>query len=149
MEKLTVTPIGYVHNAATPDTHSEEFRHLVSEIVVDDKYAEGLMGVEENALLTIVFYFSRNGGDYRLRLHPRGDMSRPITGVFNTRSQFRPSPVGVTVAKLKARKGNTLVVEDLDALDGTPVIDIKPFVRSFDEGAEKDDPGEDRVRRAH
>ena len=107
------------------------------------------MDVEENELLTIVFYFSRNGGDYRLRLHPRGDTSRPITGVFNTRSQFRPSPIGVTVTKLMAREGNTLVVEGLDALDGTPVIDIKPFVRASTRETEKNDPGEDRVRRSH
>jgi tRNA (Thr-GGU) A37 N-methylase len=52
------------------------------------------------------------------------------------------------VAKLKARKGNTLVVEGLDALDGTPVLDIKPFVRSFDEGVGIDDPGEDRIRKS-
>jgi tRNA (adenine37-N6)-methyltransferase len=148
MEKLAVTPIGFVRNNATPDTHSEEFRHLVSKIVVDDKYADGLMDVEDNDLLTIVFYFNRNGGDYELQIHPRGDTSRPITGVFNTRSQFRPSPIGVTVTKLMAREGNTLVVEGLDALDGTPVIDIKPFVRSFDEGVGIDDPGEDRVRRS-
>ena len=105
------------------------------------------MGVEENALITVVFYFDRNGGEYRLRLHPRGDPARPITGVFNTRSQFRPSPIGVTVAKLKERKGNTLVVEGLDALDGTPVLDIKPFVRTFDTGEEIDDPGKDRARK--
>jgi tRNA-Thr(GGU) m(6)t(6)A37 methyltransferase TsaA len=149
MAKLTVTPIGYVHNSATPDTHSEEFQHLVSEIVVAPEYADGLMDVEENELLTVVFYFDRNGGEYRLRLHPRGDESRPITGVFNTRSQFRPSPVGVTVTKLMARKGNTLVVEGLDALDGTPVLDIKPFVRTFDTGENIDDPGKDRARRPH
>jgi tRNA-Thr(GGU) m(6)t(6)A37 methyltransferase TsaA len=149
MEKLAVTPIGYVRNSATPDTRSEDFRHLVSRIIVDEKYAEGLMGIEENELLTIVFYFDRNGGEYRLRLHPRGDESRPITGVFNTRSQFRPVPVGVTVTKLMAREGNTLVVEGLDALDGTPVLDIKPFVRTFDTGEEIDDPGKNRVRRPH
>ena len=147
MEKLTVTPIGRVRNQATADTRSEDFRHLVSEIIVDEQYADGLMGVEENELLTIVFYFDRNGGEYRLRLHPRGDEARPITGVFNTRSQFRPSPVGVTVTKLMARKGNTLVVEGLDALDGTPVLDIKPFVRTFDTGEEIDDPGKDRARK--
>ena len=147
MKKLAVTPIGYVHNRATPEMHSEDFRRLVSVIVVDPKYADGLMDVEENALLTVVFYFDRNGGEYRLQLHPRGDLSRPITGVFNTRSQYRPSPIGITVVKLKARKGDTLVVEGLDALDGTPVIDIKPFVRSFDEGEEVSDPGKDRARR--
>jgi len=149
MEKLTVTPIGTVHNEATPDTRSEDFRRLVSEIVVDPKYADGLTGVEENELLTVVFYFDRNDGECRLQLHPRGDESRPITGVFNTRSQFRPSPVGITVVKLKERKGNRLIVEGLDALDGTPVIDIKPFVRTFDTGEEINDPGKDRARRPH
>ncbi len=149
MAKLAVTSIGHVRNSATPDTHSDEYRRLVSEIVVDEKYVDGLMGVEENELLTIVFYFDRNGGEYRLRLHPRGDTSRPITGVFNTRSQYRPSPIGLTVVKLKERKGNRLVVEGLDALDGTPVLDIKPFVRTFDTGEEPDDPGKDRARRAH
>jgi tRNA (adenine37-N6)-methyltransferase len=149
MKKLTVTPIGHVRNTATPDTHSEDFRHLVSEIVVDEKYADGLMDIEENERLTIVFLFDRNGGEYRLRLHPRGDETRPITGVFNTRSQFRPCPIGVTVTKLMARKGNTLVVEGLDALDGTPVLDIKPFVRTFDTGEENDDPGKNRAGRPH
>ena len=149
MTKLAVTPIGHVRNSATSDTRSEEFRHLVSEIVVDEKYADALLDVEENERLTVVFYFDRNGGEYRLRLHPRGDESRPITGLFNTRSQYRPSPVGVTVVKLKARKDNTLVVEGLDALDGTPVLDIKPFVRTFDAGEEIDDPGKDRARRPH
>ena len=88
MEKLTVTPIGYVRNGATPEIRSEEFRHLISDIVIEPEYADGLMDIEENEFLTIVFYFDRNDGEYRLRLHPRGDPSRPITGVFNTRSQF-------------------------------------------------------------
>ncbi|OPY29524.1 MAG: S-adenosyl-L-methionine-binding protein [Methanocella sp. PtaU1.Bin125] len=147
MEQLAVTAIGYVHNSATPDIHSEEFRHLVSDIVIKPEYADGLMDIEENEFLTIVFYFNRNDGEYRLRLHPRGDEARPITGLFNTRSQFRPSPIGVTVVKLMARKGNTLVVEGLDALDGTPVLDIKPHVLTFDEGKEIDDPGKNRVRK--
>jgi tRNA-Thr(GGU) m(6)t(6)A37 methyltransferase TsaA len=147
MDGITFTPIGHVRNSATSYTSSEDFRRLVSEIVVDPAFSDGLMDVEQNELLTIVFFFHLNDG-YQLKLHPRGDQSRPITGVFNTRSQFRPNPIGVTVVKLKARKGNTLVVEGLDALDGTPVLDIKPFVRTFDEGKEIDDPREDRVRRA-
>jgi tRNA-Thr(GGU) m(6)t(6)A37 methyltransferase TsaA len=147
MEKLTVTPIGYVRNGATPEIRSEEYRHLISDIVIEPEYADGLMDIEENEFLTVVFYFDRNDGEYRLRLHPRGDPSRPITGVFNTRSQFRPSPIGITVTKLIGRKGNTLVVEGLDALDGTPVLDIKPHVLTFDEGKEIDDPGKNRVRK--
>ncbi len=148
MGKISFSPIGYVSNKATPGTGHGEFRHLRSEIIVDPKYADGLMDVEQNELITVIFYFDRTDG-YKLRLHPRGDESRPITGVFNTRSQFRPNPIGVTVVRLIERKGNTLAVEGLDALDGTPVLDIKPFVRTFDEGKEPDDPREDRALRAH
>jgi tRNA-Thr(GGU) m(6)t(6)A37 methyltransferase TsaA len=115
--------------------------------VLDPKYAEGLMDLDKNDLITIIFYFHEVDG-YKLRLHPRGDTSRPITGVFNTRSQFRPNPIGVTVARLKSVEGNRLVVEGLDAIDGTPVLDIKPHVLTFDEGIKTDDPRKDRTYRA-
>jgi tRNA-Thr(GGU) m(6)t(6)A37 methyltransferase TsaA len=147
MNKIGFTPIGYVHNDATENTHSEEFRRMESVIIIDPKYGDGLMGIEVNELITVVFFFDRNDG-YSLRLHPRGDISRPITGVFNTRSQMRPNPIGITVVKLKSRKGNKLLVEGLDALDGTPVLDIKPHVLTFDEGVEIDDPGKDRALKA-
>jgi len=147
MKKLSFSPIGHVNNMATPETRSEEFRHLRSEIVIDEKFSDGLADIEQNELITVIFYFDRSEG-YRLKIHPRGDESRPITGVFNTRSQYRPNPIGITAVKLIDRKGNTLVVEGLDALDGTPVLDIKPFVRTFDEGVEPDDPRQDRALRA-
>ncbi|WP_424359230.1 tRNA (N6-threonylcarbamoyladenosine(37)-N6)-methyltransferase TrmO [Methanocella sp. MCL-LM] len=148
MNRMTLTPIGYVKNSAGRETHSEEFRHLRSKIVIDPTYSDGLMDIEQNELITVIFYFDRTAGDYKLRLHPRGDESRPITGVFNTRSQYRPNPIGLTVVRLIERQGNTLAVEGLDALDGTPVLDIKPFVRTFDEGVEPDDPRQDRALRA-
>lgn len=145
--KITFTPIGYVHNSSGLDTHTEVLQAQTSEIVLDPKYAEGLMDLDKNDLITIIFYFHEVDG-YKLRLHPRGDPERPITGVFNTRSQFRPNPIGVTVARLKSVEGNRLVVEGLDAIDGTPVLDIKPHVLTFDEGVKTDDPRKDRTYRA-
>lgn len=146
MMRITFTPIGYVHNSAGPDTPSDVFQTQTSEIVLDKKYQDGLMDLEKNDLITILFYFDRVNG-YKLRLHPRGDESRPITGVFNTRSQFRPNPIGATVARLKSVEGNRLIVEGLDALDGTPVLDIKPHVLTFDQGIRTDDPRKDRTYR--
>lgn len=147
MEKITLSPIGYVHNTATENTHSNAFKGMQSEIIIEPEYADGLMGIEQNDLITVVFYFHLSGG-YRLRIHPRGDETRPITGVFNTRSQFRPNAVGVTVVKLKSREGNKLTVEGLDAVDGTPVLDIKPHILTFDEGMEVDDSRKDRTYKA-
>ncbi len=106
------------------------------------------MDLDKNELITVLFYFDKARG-YKLRLHPRGDPSNPITGLFNTRSQYRPNPIGVTVVKLKSIEGNTLVVEVLDAIDGTPVLDIKPHVLTFDEGIRTDDPRKDRTYKTH
>jgi tRNA (adenine37-N6)-methyltransferase len=147
MQRIELSPIGYVRNSAGPDTPTEQLQTQTSEIVIDGKYQDGLMGVDTNDLITVLFYFDRAEG-YMLRLHPRGDESRPITGVFNTRSQFRPNHIGVTVARLKSVEGNRLVVEGLDALDGTPVLDIKPYILTFDQGNKTDDPWKDRTHRA-
>lgn len=144
MNKIELSPIGYVYNHNTMDMASEDLQASTSEIVIDKKYADGLMDLEKNDLITIIFYFDRADG-YRLRLHPRGDISRPVTGVFNTRSQYRPNPIGVTVVKLKSVEGNRLVVEGLDAIDGTPILDIKPHVLTFDRGIRTDDPRKDRT----
>jgi len=144
MRKIELAPIGYVHNSSGPDTPNDVLQGQTSEIVLDEKYRDGLMDLDKNDLITVIFYFHEAEG-YRLRLHPRGDASRPITGVFNTRSQFRPNHIGVTVARLKSVEGNRLVVEGLDALDGTPVLDIKPHILTFDQGTKTDDPWKDRT----
>jgi tRNA-Thr(GGU) m(6)t(6)A37 methyltransferase TsaA len=147
MREIVLSPIGYAHNHNTPDTPTSEIQASTSEIALDEKYADGLMDLETNDLITVIFYFHLVDG-YKLRLHPRGDQSRPITGVFNTRSQFRPNPIGVTVVRLKSVEGNKLVVEGLDAVDGTPILDIKPHVLTFDRGIRTDDPRKDRTYKA-
>lgn len=147
MRNITLTPIGLVRSDNTVDTPSEQLQSSTSRIVLDGQYHDGLMDLDKNDLITVVFYFDQAKG-YSLRLHPRGDPSRPITGVFNTRSQHRPNHIGITVVRLKSVEGNTLVVEGLDAIDGTPVLDIKPHILTFDEGIKTDDPWKDRTHKA-
>jgi len=147
MSKFTITPIGQVKNHNTVRMSPDEMLSTISTIVVDKKFEDGLMDLDKNDLITVLFYFDRARG-YKMHLHPRYDESRPITGVFNTRSPYRPNHIGVTVVKLKSVEGNTLVVEGLDAADGTPVLDIKPYVVSFDEGKKVDDPRKDRTYKA-
>lgn len=144
--QITLTPIGHVESDNTVDTPSEKLQSSTSRIVLDEKYHEGLMDLYKNDLITVLFYFDKAQG-YKLRLHPRNNPSNPITGLFNTRSQYRPNPIGVTVVKLKSIEDNTLVVEGLDAIDGTPILDIKPHVLTFDEGIKVDDPRKDRTYR--
>lgn len=96
-------------------------------IRVFPEYESALDGVEGLTHLTVLYWMHRldPAERRRLRVHPRGDRSRPKQGVFALRSPMRPNPIGVTTVRLRRREGLLLYVEGLDALDGSPVIDIK------------------------
>jgi len=96
-------------------------------ISINPEYAEGLDGIERLDYIYVLYWMDRLSEEDRkvLKVHPRGDRSRPLTGVFALRSPMRPNPIGLTRVRLLRREGNKLYVEGLDALDGTPVVDIK------------------------
>ena len=119
-------PIGHVESDYDTSTRPEVIRASQSRIVVYPEYADGLNGIEESEWITVIFHFHRAEG-YELRQHPRGDESRPKRGVFSLCSPRRPNHLGVSFARLLGREGNTLHVTHLDALNGTPVLDLKPF----------------------
>lgn len=104
---------------------------VVAVIELDPALAEGLGGCQPGDWLWVLYYFDR-ADPPRLLVHPRGDRSRPLTGVFHTRAPSRPCPVGLTLVQLTARDGVRLTVRGLEALDGTPVLDIKPYVPAID-----------------
>jgi tRNA-Thr(GGU) m(6)t(6)A37 methyltransferase TsaA len=127
VEKIEFVPIGFViSDFKEIQDNPEIFRGTVAKIRVLDEYAEGIFRLENNERLYIIYVFDRAEG-YRLVLHPRGDRSRPQRGVFATCAPYRPNPIGLSVVELISVEGNTLTVRDLDAIDDTPVLDIKPW----------------------
>jgi tRNA-Thr(GGU) m(6)t(6)A37 methyltransferase TsaA len=124
-ESVTYRAIGRVENDFDEPTPPEKMRAAESRIVLDPTLTEGLKGLEPSRQIMVVFYFHRSG-DYDLCQHPQGDRSRPQRGVFALRSPRRPNPIGVTVVDLVAIAGNVLQVRGLDAINGTPVLDLKP-----------------------
>jgi tRNA (adenine37-N6)-methyltransferase len=94
-------------------------------IILDPSLIEGVKGLEPGQEIMVIFYFHRSEG-FDLLQHPRGDQSQPTRGVFALRSPRRPNPIGVTVAELVSIEGNVLRVRGLDAINGTPVLDLKP-----------------------
>jgi tRNA-Thr(GGU) m(6)t(6)A37 methyltransferase TsaA len=124
-EPITYEAIGRVENDFDISTPMEEMRSGDSRIILDPTLTAGLDGLEPGRRLAVVFSFHRSQG-YALKLHPRGDRSRPLRGVFATCSPNRPNGIGVTVVDLLAIDGNVLRVRGLDAIDGTPVLDLKP-----------------------
>ncbi|HID89140.1 MAG TPA: tRNA (N6-threonylcarbamoyladenosine(37)-N6)-methyltransferase TrmO [Anaerolineae bacterium] len=109
----------------------DELRTHPARIVIDPDLAEGLDGLRPGDDVLVLFWFHRSEG-YALRVHPRGDPARPMRGVFATRSPRRPNPIGATVARILRIEGNILEVIGLDAWDGSPVLDIKPYAPTFD-----------------
>jgi len=129
---LRLRPVGFVRSpykepADLPPPAFAPPRFLASvtgEIVVAPEFAEGLDGLEAYSHIIVLFHFHRASGS-KLTVVPPGE-SRP-RGVFASRSPHRPNPLGMSVLKLLGRDGRVLRVGGLDLVDGTPVLDIKPY----------------------
>jgi tRNA-Thr(GGU) m(6)t(6)A37 methyltransferase TsaA len=93
-------------------------------IELDPAMAPGLEGIETGADLIIITWLHRASRDV-LQVHPRDDRRRPLTGVFLTRSQDRPNPLGLHRVVVREIQGHRILVGPLEAIDGTPIIDIK------------------------
>ncbi len=98
-------------------------------IEISKPFLEGLEGIEAFSQIIVLWWFDRNDSpDKRsiLKVHPMGDKSNPLRGVFATRSPVRPNLLGLSVCRLLDIRGSVLKLDAIDAFDGTPVIDIKP-----------------------
>ncbi len=125
MDAVTFHPIGYVERDGGGEGLSgDELRARPARIVLDPALTAGLLGLEPGSNIIVLYYFHRSTG-YDLQVHPRGDPRRPLRGVFATRSPRRPNPIGVTTVRVLRVEGNVLEVVGLDALDDSPVLDIK------------------------
>ncbi len=127
MQPITLTPIGVVHNEVTGPKH-EGWEDVVSELVLAQELGAALDGLEDFSHVLVLTWLHKVPSEKRslLRIHPRDRQDLPLVGVLATHTQYRPNPIGVSIVPLVERRGNVLVVRGLDAMDGTPVLDIKP-----------------------
>jgi len=130
---MNLRAIGIVKNdVKQPVRHG--WKEVVSDIVVDSDLAEALDGLEQFSHIIVLYWMHRLTPDRELplKVHPMGKPELPLVGRFATRSPSRPNPVGKATVRLLERRGNILKVKGLDAVDGTPVIDIKPYIPGYD-----------------
>jgi tRNA-Thr(GGU) m(6)t(6)A37 methyltransferase TsaA len=95
------------------------------------QYADALLGLEEWSHVNVLYWFHENDDPAKrrtLRVHPRGNPENPLTGVFACRSPVRPNLIALTVCKVVSVRDDVLEVDAIDALDGTPVLDLKPHI---------------------
>lgn len=125
--------IGTVYNAVKEPT-DEGWGDVVSEIVLDESLTDGLDGIEDFSHVLVLYWMHRaaEAEPVRMRRRPQGREDMPEIGIFAQRARHRPNPIGVTAVTLLRRDKNRLVVQGLDAIDGTPVVDVKPYVPNYD-----------------
>ena len=151
-EEFAVRPVGYVKSELTeipfgpdvetdPETRKEQVkanreqvRNTVSELVIQPEFEELLDGIDGFSHIVVLFWPHKLEQDRRklTKVHPMGRKDLPQQGIFATRSPARPNPVLISSVQLLERSGNILRVKSLEALDQTPIIDIKPVTRHYE-----------------
>jgi tRNA-Thr(GGU) m(6)t(6)A37 methyltransferase TsaA len=126
-QKIVLKPVGFVRTEAIGDEVKDKTR--ISQIVLRDELAEALEGIGDFSHLFVLFWLNEISDEQRktLKVHPRSRKDLPLLGIFATRTMLRPNPIGLTLVELVKVEGNVLTVRGLDAFDGTPVLDVKPF----------------------
>jgi len=130
--QMTLRPIGHVRSPyKVPKDAPRQGRlsDTVSEIVIDDAYAPGLRDLDAKKHLIVLSWFDRADRSALVATPPG---SRADHGVFATRSPNRPNPIGLCVVDVIGINGTVITVRGLDSIDGTPVLDIKPYSREID-----------------
>jgi len=128
---MTLKAIGIIRNEIKQPS-VRDFEQVVSEIVLDSSLTEALDDLDGFSHIVVLFWMHQVSGKPPLKLHPQGKRELPLVGLFATRSPHRPNSIGETTVRLLERRGNILKVIGLDARDGTPVIDIKPYLPKHD-----------------
>jgi len=141
--KIEITPIGSVKNSRK-EIDDDFWGSVTSEIILSDVFtADALAGLTEYSHAEIIFYFDKadeseiNFG----KRHPRGNVNWPEVGIFAQRRKDRPNHLGHTIVKILGTDGNVLKVQGLDAIDNTPILDIKPVLKEFLPREEVTQPG--------
>ena len=138
---LRLSPIGHVQNEVEPWEHVT-WEEIESRILIYEEWEEGLQGLQEFSHIVVIFWLDRPKEiETPLKVHPEAKEDMPLVGLFATRTPLRPNPIGVTTVQLLAVENNELTVRGLDAFNGTPVLDIKPYLVRGDLVREASVPG--------
>ncbi len=125
-EPLKIVPVGYIRK-------NEELQETFIEVLPE--FLGAVEGLHEGDWIKLVLWFHESDTPARrrvLKVHPYGNPKNPLTGVFATRSPYRPNPVALYTVRIHSIEGNRLYIDWVDAMDGTPVVDIKIFVERYD-----------------
>jgi len=131
MTEILIKPIGFVINNRF-EKSDNNWSSVESRIeLTDDFDSDSFDGIESFSHLEVLYYFHKSEKTFKGSEHPRGDTKYPKVGIFAQRKKDRPNHIGATIVNLIKKHGKTLFVSNLDAIDGTPVLDIKPVFNEY------------------
>lgn len=128
--RIQLKPIGKAKNMAKKPALTG-WKDLTTEIVLDKRYAKGLDGIEDYSHVIIVYWMGQEK-ECHLKHHPQGRTDVPYGGIFSCRCPQRPNRIAISTVRLLSRKKNSIKVKGLDILDGTLILDIKPYTPVYD-----------------
>ena len=139
---IDLVPIAVVRNSIK-ELKRDDCQTVVSEIIVNEDLEEALDQIEGFSHIVVLYWMHLLPPSQRsvMKVHPRGKLDLPLVGVLATRSPARPNPIGMSTVELLEHRNNVLKVVGLDAVDGTPVLDIKPYIPGSDSSAKAKTPG--------
>ncbi len=108
---------------------------VTGEIIIDKEYVEGLIDLEEFSHIMLIYHLHLSNG---YSLHVKPFLDDKLHGIFATRAPKRPNPIGLSVVHLDKVEGNILHISNVDIVDGTPLLDLKPYIPHFDKGDGED-----------
>ena len=130
-KKIELEPVAFVRNSRK-EPLDDYWGNVISEIELIDEFPEEcLEGIEGFSHLEIIYYFHKSDKIHIGSEHPRENPNLPKVGIFTQRKKDRPNHLGLTTVNLIKREGRKLIVSNLDAINGTPVLDIKPVFEEF------------------
>jgi len=134
LPEIGLRAIGVVRSRVKePPPAGYPWHNEVSEIAIEANLTQALDGLEDFSHIIVLYWTHRAaGGELAPKIHPMGNPELPLVGRLATRSPSRPNRIALSTARLLQRQANILKVQGLDALDGSPVIDIKPYIPGSD-----------------
>jgi tRNA-Thr(GGU) m(6)t(6)A37 methyltransferase TsaA len=139
LSDITIRPIGIIRSKVKQKQQSDyNWQEIVSEVVIDSRFNEALDGLEGFSHIIVIYWLHQatDPAKMAMKVRPRGKQELPPVGLFASRSPYRPNPLGQKVVRLLERRDSVLRVQGLDAIDETPVIDIKPYIPGYDSVAD-------------
>lgn len=133
MNDIVFAPIGYVSNEVS-EKKDTAWGEDISEIILNEEYRPGVEGLEAFSHLTVIYYLDKAKfvPEKHLRRRPQNREDMPMVGIFAQRAKDRPNPIGMTSVEIISVSQGVVRVRGLDAIDGTPILDLKPYYPVYD-----------------